>query len=235
MKCVDCHTGHEMHGQVSDCATCHPGPEEATLAPPDHRLAGPQVPRCETCHTKVAIGDDIKMHQIHGGDLSCQVCHSIAYTSCYGCHVQISETTGNPFFKTDESFLGFFIGKNPLKSFDRPYDYVPLRHVPIAATSFEFYGENLLKNIDALPTWVYATPHNIQRETPQTESCGACHGNPGLFLTADKINPEEIEANLPVMINYVPLPVDQIMSTSQITTTIEMTSTKEVEEGEGSP
>jgi hypothetical protein len=235
MKCTDCHTGHEMHGQTTDCATCHPGPEEGTLAPPDHRYAGPQVPRCETCHTTVAIGDDIEMHQVHGGDLSCQVCHSISYTSCNGCHVQISETTGNPFFRTDESFLGFFIGKNTLKSFDRPYDYVTVRHVPVSATSFEFYGENLLKNIDALPTWVYATPHNIQRETPQTESCDACHGNPEIFLTAEKVNPDELEANLPVMMNYVPLPVDQILTATQITTTVKMTSTKEVEEGEGSP
>ncbi|MCP4424932.1 MAG: hypothetical protein GY803_10595, partial [Chloroflexi bacterium] len=39
------------------------------------------------------------------------------------------------------------------------------------------------------------TPLRIQRETPQTESCDACHGNADLFLTIDDIYPEEVEAN----------------------------------------
>lgn len=241
MTCIDCHTGHEMHGQTDNCQDCHTAPDDVTLAPPDHRYSGVQNPSCEACHVTAATGeDDIEMHQEHGGDLSCQVCHSVAYTSCDGCHVAISETTGNPFYATDGSYLGFYIGKNPRKSYDRPYDYVTLRHVPIATDSFVFYGNDLLPNYNALPTWVYATPHNIQRETPQTESCDSCHGNPDLFLTIDKIYPEELEANLSVIVDTIPLPINPvsttvtITSTTTITTTGTITSTTNTTEGTNS-
>lgn len=217
MSCVDCHSGHEMHGQAGECQTCHTGTETDNIAPADHRYAGVQQPRCETCHTPAAIGQDgLPMHQAHGGDLSCQVCHSIAYTSCDNCHVEISETTGNPFFATEASYLTFLIGRNPLQSYDRPYAYVPVRHIPIAANSFSFYGDDLLALFDALPTWKYTTPHNIQRVTPQAETCNACHGNPDLFLTADKVNPEELEANLPVIVEIIP----PLIVTNTITTTL---------------
>ncbi|KAA3665185.1 MAG: hypothetical protein DWQ04_01960, partial [Chloroflexi bacterium] len=85
------------------------------------------------------------------------------------------------------------------------YEYVPLRHVPVAADSFAFYGEDLLKNIDALPTWVYTTPHNIQKNTPQTETCESCHNNPDLFLTADKVAEHELFANRNVIVDTVPM------------------------------
>ena len=206
MTCVDCHQGHEMHGQPANCQDCHEGPEANQPAPADHRYSGVQSPRCETCHVTVALGeDDIKMHQQHAGDLSCQVCHSVSYTSCDGCHVAISEETGNPFFATDAHYLTFMIGKNPLESYDRPYEYVPLRHVPIAEDSYAFYGEDLLKNFDALPTWVYTTPHNIQRVTPQAETCLSCHFNEDLFLTPDKVAEHELEANLGVIVTSIPL------------------------------
>jgi len=158
------------------------------------------------------------MHQAHGGDLSCQVCHSIAYTSCDGCHVEISAKTGNPFFETENSYQAFLIGKNPLKSFERPYEYVPVRHVPLAPTSFQYYGEDLLPNIGALETWKYTTPHNIQRETPQAETCNSCHGNPAVFLTADKVAADELSANEAVIIELVPAPI--ITETVGVTVTL---------------
>ncbi len=205
MNCVDCHTGHEMHGQPSQCEECHPGMEDSAVPPADHRYSGVQTPRCETCHVTVALGQDgIEMHEQHSGDLSCQVCHSIPYSSCDGCHVAISEKTGNPYYATDASYLSFAIGKNPLRSYDRPYEYVTLRHIPVAKDSYIYYGDDLLKNYDVLPTWAYTTPHNIQRETPQTESCEACHENPDLFLTADKVAPDELQANLPVIVHEIP-------------------------------
>jgi hypothetical protein len=40
--------------------------------------------------------------------------------------------------------------------------------------------------------------------TPQTESCDACHGNAELFLTADDVLPEELEANKDVIVEEVP-------------------------------
>ena len=206
------------------------------VEPADHRYAGVQSPRCETCHITVAVGqDDIEMHQVHAGDLSCQVCHSVSYSNCDGCHVALSETTGKPFYATAGSYLDFKIGRNPRQSYDRPYDFVTLRHVPVAADRFEFYGDNLLPNLNALPTWTYTTPHNIQRETPQTESCDACHGNADLFLTVDKIYPEEVEANLPVLMEAVPPLVSELDLTVTITATGDITTTNTLTTTEESP
>ncbi|MFZ5856995.1 MAG: hypothetical protein ACOYZ6_09195 [Chloroflexota bacterium] len=210
MNCVNCHTDHELHGQPVNCSECHTAPEDMSLAPADHRYGGLQSPTCESCHPNTITGkDNIEMHTVHGSDLSCQVCHSVTYTSCDGCHVAVSEKTGNPYFETENTYFTFLIGLNPQRSYTRPYKYVPLRHVPVSPDSFSFYGENLLPNFNALSTWVYATPHNIQLKTPQTESCNACHGNAALFLTADKVNPEEADANSNVIVPEVPAPVDE--------------------------
>ena len=111
---------------------------------------------------------------------------------------------GTPYFKVEPSQMTFKIGHNPRQGPDRPWEYVPLRHVPIARDSFEYYGQDLLPNFDAVPTWKYATPHNIQRNTPQTESCDACHGNAEIFLTADDVLPDELAANKDVIVSEVP-------------------------------
>lgn len=246
MTCVDCHNGHQMHGQPDDCQACHEGPEANMPVPPNHRYDGVQKPRCETCHVTVATGqDDILMHQQHAGDLSCQVCHSITYTSCDGCHVAISEKTGNPFYATDAHYMTFIIGKNPRQSYDRPYEYVTLRHIPVAKDSFSFYGDNLLPNYDALPTWAYTTPHNIQRNTPQTETCYACHGNADIFLTIDKVYPEEINANLSVIVTQIPTSVKRTypdveallraLQEPEITTTPIITATETVTDTTSTP
>ena len=210
MNCVDCHGSHELHGQPAACSQCHAAPEEMSMAPADHRYDGLQSPTCESCHPNtIQGGDNIEMHTVHGADLSCQVCHSVTYTSCDGCHVALSEKTGKPFFETQATYPTFLIGLNPQRSYTRPYKYVPLRHVPISPDSFSFYGENLLPNFNLLSTWLYATPHNIQLKTPQTASCNACHGNPLLFLTIDKVAPEEVEANQNVIVDEVPAPVEE--------------------------
>jgi hypothetical protein len=196
MNCVACHEGAGLHSTPV-------GSENA-------RYEGKQSPACKDCHAEVgASGDPILQHTLHQDKLSCQVCHSVEYTSCDGCHVAISEQTGNPFFKTESDYLTFFIGKNVLQNEDRPYAYVPVRHVPVATTSFEFYGENLLPNFNNVPTWAYATPHNIQRKTPQNATCNSCHGNSDIFLTADKVKPEELDANRNVIIDQVPPDVGQ--------------------------
>ena len=229
MTCVDCHSSREMHGYPQACDTCHTAPETGIIPPPDHRYDGVQSPSCESCHAAVTIAnDDIEMHELHAGDLSCQVCHSMSYTSCDGCHVAVSETSGNPYFATEASYLGFYIGKNALKSFNRPYDYVTVRHVPVSSTSFEYYGEDLLPDFDVLPTWTYATPHNIQRNTPQTESCVNCHNNPDLFLTVDKVKPEEIKANLDVIVFDVPPSIIDLMRPPTIPEPTQSITTTEV-------
>jgi thiosulfate/3-mercaptopyruvate sulfurtransferase len=205
MKCTDCHTGAAMHDSAGVCTECHTTPEGAEPISKDTRYAGSQAPACESCHPQVGSeGNEIIQHTLHGDKLSCQVCHSISYSSCDGCHVAISEASGNPFFETQDTYLTFLIGRNPIQNFHRPYEYVPVRHIPVDTESYAYYGDNLLPSFDALPTWAYATPHNIQRITPQTESCNNCHGNPEVFLTSDKVKPEEVNANRDVIVPQVP-------------------------------
>ncbi len=191
MNCNDCHSGDEMHGATGDF---------------EHRYDGAAMPACTDadCHADVGPGGEIAQHtEAHLEQLSCQVCHATTYKNCYNCHVAQSEE-GVPFFKTDDSQMLFLIGLNPLQSEERPWQYVPLRHVPISPDSFEYYGENLLPNFDNRPTWAYATPHDIQRVTPQNQSCAACHDNPDIFLTKDKVAESERAANAEVIVEQVP-------------------------------
>jgi hypothetical protein len=190
LSCFACHSADEMHGAMGEFS---------------HRYDGPPAPGCQEagCHPDVAAGDGIQQHtSSHFEALSCQVCHSTTYKNCYSCHVGLED--GTAYYKTGESELMFKIGRNPLQSKDRPWQYVPVRHVPVDRDSFSYYGENLLPNFDALPTWKYATPHNIQRITPQNETCNACHGSAEFFLTADDVDPDELEANKDVIVKEPP-------------------------------
>jgi hypothetical protein len=77
--------------------------------------------------------------------------------------------------------------------------------------SYAYYGEKLLSNFNALPTWVYSTPHNIQKNTQQNSSCNVCHGGDAtIFLTADKVKAEELEANRSVIVGMLPPPIEKI-------------------------
>lgn len=191
MNCVSCHTGSALHASSVDTGNT--------------RYTASQEPSCRGCHAEIgAAGDTVAQHSIHQDKVQCQVCHSIEYSSCDNCHVEISSKTGNPFYTTDAHYLGFYIGRNPIQSEERPYEYVTVRHIPIAPDSYSFYGEDLLPNFDLVATWAYATPHNIQRVTPQNQSCDACHGNSDLFLTVDKVKPEELDANKDVIVESIP-------------------------------
>ena len=192
MACTDCHTGDEMHGS-------------GEYGEANHRYEGPAEPSCESCHEdQVGVGSGIPQHEIHGTEiLECQVCHSVAYTNCVNCHVDRTEDD-IPFYSVEEHSTGFYIGKNSLQSGDRPYRYVTVRHVPADPDQFEEYGENLLDEFLNRPTWLYATPHNIQRITPQNETCESCHGNDDVFLTPDKVAPAELDANRGVMVEHAP-------------------------------
>ena len=196
MVCTDCHTGGDMHG--TDYIT-EDGPTRA------HRYDGPQTPSCLDCHAEVTgIGSGNEYHEAHGTEvLSCQVCHSISYINCYDCHLQQTDE-GQPYYRLAHEDITFMIGRNPRRDTYRPYRYVPVRHSPTFRDLFIFYGEDVLPNFDALPTWAYATPHNIQLRTPQTESCESCHENDAVFLTPDKV-PEELRgANAPVIVPFAP-------------------------------
>ena len=186
-NCISCHTADNLHASPDETAS--------------QRYAGEQMPKCETCHIDLT---SLPQHTLHQDVLACQVCHSMQYTSCDGCHVAVSETTGSPFFKTEATYLGLYIGLNPLQDTDRPYKYVLLRHVPVSPDSYAYYGDDLLPNFNNMPTWTYTTPHNIQRLTPQNQACESCHGSPDLFLTADKVDPAELEANQNVIVPNPP-------------------------------
>ncbi len=206
MNCVKCHTETNLHG------------DQGTTTTPANRYANAETPKCVDCHPNVAPGgDENPMHQSHGNILSCEVCHSVTYTSCDGCHVAISDKSKKPFYETQDTYSTFLIGRNPIRSADRPYQYVTVRHIPIDADSYSYYGKNLLPNFNTLPTWAYATPHNIQLNTPQNASCDKCHGgDSSLFLTADKVKPEELEANASVIVETLPPPIEKILKASSI-------------------
>ena len=190
MPCFTCHTADEMHGVLGEF---------------EHRYDGAPTPSCQDadCHPDVGQDDGIQYHaSYHLEGLSCQVCHSTTYKNCYSCHVSMEN--GAAYFETDESEMMFKIGLNPLQGEDRPWKYVPVRHVPVDRDSFSYYGEDLLPNFDAVPTWKYATPHNIQRNTPQTEACNTCHGNAEFFLTVDDVAPDERKANEDVIVEELP-------------------------------
>ncbi|MBI5960116.1 MAG: hypothetical protein HY866_15355 [Chloroflexi bacterium] len=189
MTCTDCHGGDEMHGIGA-------AGEQA------HRYDGAPEPACESCHAdQVGIGSGIILHELHGTEiLSCQACHSVAYSS-----YSVTADENGPSYSLEAGTTAFLLGKNPLPSAERPWRYVPLRHIPIDANSFSAYGENLLDNFLSESTWGYATPHNIQRNTPQTASCASCHSNDAVFLTPDKIaEGERAGANLSVMVDVAP-------------------------------
>lgn len=190
MNCVACHTGDELHGIGVEAA---------------HRYDGARTPQCESCHAGVVGEDsDIPEHSIHGMDtMSCQVCHSVAYKNCSSCHVQQNEE-GVPYYTIDPSWMEFRIALNEEPSEERPWKWVVVRHVPIDTESFAYYGDDLLINFDERPTWIEATPHNIQLSTPQTESCDSCHGNADIFLTEDAVLPAELEANGSIIVQEVP-------------------------------
>ena len=188
MLCTDCHS-QELHGA---------GDLDET------RYHNPDMVKCEDCHQEVwtnTAGNP--QHEQHLADLSCQVCHSITYKNCYGCHVAIDEQ-GIPCRTSEPSVMQFEIGYNPLRSSERPYKYVVLRHVPTCAGTCDYYGDELFPNFNAVSTWKYATPHNIQLSTPQNESCDACHGNIDLFLTQEDIRPDEKVANKEVVVDEFP-------------------------------
>ena len=190
MACFTCHSEDQMHGALGEKA---------------HRYDSPPTPDCRECHEDVKAGDGNPQHtEEHLDRLACSVCHSTTYKQCYSCHVQKSDE-GVPYFKVEKTEMDFKIGLNPLQGPDRPWKYVVVRHAPIARDVFDYYGEDLMPNFDAVPTWKYATPHTIQRITPQNESCTNCHGNADIFLTEDDVLPDELKANEPVIVTEIPL------------------------------
>jgi hypothetical protein len=192
MKCTACHTVDGFHNPLAEY---------------NHRYESAEAPKCEDCHSGTTF-ESLQPHKQHGGltadstHLQCQVCHSQAYNNCYNCHVE-KDSQGLGFFTTETSWFDFKIGRNTEKSESRPYDYVVVRHVPVDHNTFSFYGEDILSNFDALPTWKYSTPHNILRVTAQG-TCSGCHGNKEIFLQEDDVLPQYLNANKDVIVDKIP-------------------------------
>ena len=179
-KCGFCHSADEMHGG------------DGTLLTYRFDENNTSAPKCETCHA--GTKENNTYHQEHwagdsGVTLSCQVCHSQPYRNCNGCHVGGDGITGS-------SYLTFEIGRNYLKTNERykNYDYITVRHIPIAPDTYKEWGVSDLTNFESSePTWKLAFPHNIRLWTPQTEtdegeSCSAsCHDS-DYYLRAEDID-----------------------------------------------
>jgi hypothetical protein len=190
-QCTFCHKGMEMHGSGMEF---------------DYRYLNTDMPRCEDCHENSKLSN--LYHQVHVAydflpQLSCQVCHSQPYKNCNGCHTGGAGITGS-------SYIKFKIGKNKfnLEAANRNYDYVTVRHIPIAPDTYASWGITDLPNYNSEPTWKYATPHNIQRWTAQTDTsgtkgdCGAkCHKSKEYYLTTEDLLNYEKEANKEIIMD----------------------------------
>jgi hypothetical protein len=71
MKCMDCHSAREMHGD---------GIEYVSLKQPDAMNT-----RCEKCHSSIKPSQS---HTVHGDRLDCKACHTRQEVSCTNCHFE---------------------------------------------------------------------------------------------------------------------------------------------------
>ncbi len=71
MKCMDCHTAREMHGD---------GIKYMSM-----KQQGAMDANCEQCHEKIA---KTISHKIHGNKLDCKACHVQQVVSCTNCHFE---------------------------------------------------------------------------------------------------------------------------------------------------
>lgn len=94
-----------------------------------------------------------------------------------------------------DGLITFRVGKNPRYGKPGAPKYAVLRHAPVDSEVFDYSGANAgapqvtglipvtgTTNLASLPTWKYATPHNIQRNTLITTApagggtaCDNCH------------------------------------------------------------
>ncbi len=203
MHCSDCHNASWIHSSGPDLA--------GSL-----RYNDPKLPTCQECHVKGKEDDfySISMHATHAKPdastpyLQCQVCHAQVYPNCLSCHVSKENKGEEP--PPDFKFFTLKIAKNPLKlDFykkifpdmlkTRQYDYTLVRRPSVVPDTFDSYrpqGDTVLGNYTEYPTWKYASPHSIVKDSPQTKNgCTGCHAsgdfkklNPNakaLFLTSD--------------------------------------------------
>ncbi len=74
MKCADCHTAKQMHGDGQAYSSLHNNPTKV-----DCQQSG--------CHTNLAIAGKA-MHETHLQDFECAACHVKMTMTCYSCHIE---------------------------------------------------------------------------------------------------------------------------------------------------
>ncbi len=77
MKCMDCHTSREIHGD---------GIEYLTYMQPGFFDA-----KCENCHTSLSPSPS---HTVHQGKLDCVPCHVRDVPTCINCHIDTRRAGG---------------------------------------------------------------------------------------------------------------------------------------------
>lgn len=156
-KCVNCHSGAELHGDGQ---------------PVDQRYAYAQLPECQDCHTDVQSSNSY--HSKHADDFNCHVCHSQDYNNCGSCHVH-GEGARIP------AYMDYKIAVNPLPDIKTGFDFTLVRRTLAAPDNWKEYGVEEYANFEAFPTYNYTSPHNILRWTKRTQvtngkSCSSnCH------------------------------------------------------------
>ena len=156
-KCIDCHSGAELHGDGQKV---------------EQRYAYATLPTCTQCHSGLAQKN--VYHTMHYNDFNCQACHSQDYNNCASCHIH-GEGARIP------AYLGFKIASNPIPDIKAGYDFTLVRRTLGAPDNWKEYGVSEYANFDALPTYNYTSPHNLLRWTTRTKvapgtSCSSnCH------------------------------------------------------------
>ncbi len=197
---------HRFKAGGGSCGFCHSGSEmHSSGVTYTYRYLNTEMPRCEDCHEDAKNANTY--HQVHWAHasvptLSCHVCHSQPYKNCDGCHTGGSGITGS-------SYMKLKIAKNKfnLEAANRNYDYVTVRHIPIAPDTYASWGIANLDNFNSEPTWKYTTPHNVQKWTALTtvedgQSCAAnCHSSTEYYLLNADLLDYEIEANKEIVMD----------------------------------
>ncbi len=194
-ECTYCHGADELHGMWNASDR------------PDSNMHLNRGPKCEDCHAKSSRSNEY--HKIHWGKVQCNVCHSMPIRHCFTCHTGYFGDVEDPakFYRypEEQKFL-FKIGYNAFRDQYHPWRYTQLRHPPNSPHTFDWFKEHycperaeVFPHFSALPTWKPGTGHNVQRRTPQTESCWSCHDNPKVWLTEADLKDYEREANAAVI------------------------------------
>lgn len=184
MHCLDCHK-NDLHGDGQNYTN-------------RWQVAG--KPSCADCHPALP-NDNARAHDGKHTDVSCQVCHSQPYQSCFDCHSSVED--GNYVRRAGHKVLDFKIGRNTVAGY--PYGIVTLRNNPVARDSFTHFGQDLLPNFDDFPTWKTAAPHNIRRITDHSRTCKSCHENDALFLRDSDLDPHGAAANRKALMTTGPV------------------------------